>query len=178
MHDPNTLAFDIHIGGVRLFEIWHVDPEKDGDDDSCGWGWPKLSESEIGLAYSLMHNEYDNLRSWYDGVPDYTAESRIRQLFRIHKRHVRPWWKHPRWHAHHWEIKVVPVEKLKRWLFSRCAYCGRRFKWGYAPLSTMWHNDGPRWFSTEKNLYHHDCYADKKHKEQTAKCDGSPNGGY
>jgi hypothetical protein len=33
MHDPMTVAFQIG----KLVTIWHVDPEKDGSDDSCGW---------------------------------------------------------------------------------------------------------------------------------------------
>jgi hypothetical protein len=55
MHDPQTVAFDIKRPWPRLttqdFErrtwgrfywpswvtIWHVDPERDGTDDSCGW---------------------------------------------------------------------------------------------------------------------------------------------
>lgn len=34
MHDPMTVAFDIKYPRIT---IWHVDPEKDGTDDSCGW---------------------------------------------------------------------------------------------------------------------------------------------
>ena len=49
MHDPMTVAFEIRSPikrknkffpeGYRqsLVTIWHVDPEKDGTDDSCGW---------------------------------------------------------------------------------------------------------------------------------------------
>lgn len=50
MHDPMTVAFDIKSPlrgkptqfwpeGYRntLITIWHVDPEADGSDDSCGW---------------------------------------------------------------------------------------------------------------------------------------------
>lgn len=33
MYDPMTVAFDV----PRLFTVWHVDPCKDGSDDSCGW---------------------------------------------------------------------------------------------------------------------------------------------
>lgn len=45
MHDPQTVAFEIRIGSKYkkdgnyrspLITIWHVDPEKDGTDDSCG----------------------------------------------------------------------------------------------------------------------------------------------
>ena len=43
MHEPMTVAFEIKslfkTRGYRnsLITVWHVDPEKDGTDDSCGW---------------------------------------------------------------------------------------------------------------------------------------------
>lgn len=44
MHDPMTVAFEIKLPFrseknkyKSLITIWHVDPEKDGSDDSCGW---------------------------------------------------------------------------------------------------------------------------------------------
>ena len=44
MHDPWTLAHKIkspfkNKSGYRnsLISIWHVDPETDGTDNSCGW---------------------------------------------------------------------------------------------------------------------------------------------
>lgn len=46
MHDPKCVAHEIYLrkkqrkdGTYRspFITIWHVDPEKDGTDDSCGW---------------------------------------------------------------------------------------------------------------------------------------------
>jgi len=44
MHDNKTVAFEIKNPFVKkrgyrpsIITIWHVDPEKDGSDDSCGW---------------------------------------------------------------------------------------------------------------------------------------------
>jgi len=46
MHSPETVAFEIYLGRKKkkngdyrslLITIWHVDPETDGTDDSCGW---------------------------------------------------------------------------------------------------------------------------------------------
>lgn len=46
MHDPMTVAHEIYLGPKKkknghyrspLITIWHVDPETDGTDDSCGW---------------------------------------------------------------------------------------------------------------------------------------------
>jgi len=46
MHDPMCVAHEIYLGAKErkngsyrspIITIWHVDPEKDGTDDSCGW---------------------------------------------------------------------------------------------------------------------------------------------
>lgn len=57
MHDPMTLAFSIKrpwphrfkLGRSRpywpsIVDIWHVDPERDGSDDSCGWSYVRVPE--------------------------------------------------------------------------------------------------------------------------------------
>lgn len=58
MHDPSTLAFSIKrpwpsrfrlSSNRRLYwpsivDIWHVDPERDGSDDSCGWSFVRVPE--------------------------------------------------------------------------------------------------------------------------------------
>jgi hypothetical protein len=42
--------------------IWHVDPERDGSDDSCGWSFPKLTgeqwERLRNVAWSEGRNPY------------------------------------------------------------------------------------------------------------------------
>jgi len=80
-------------------------------------------------------------------------------VMRAYLRHHRPWWKHPRWHVHHWSIQVHFIQNLKRWLFSRCASCGERFSWGYAPVTPKWEGTGPLWFKSETKIYHHKCLA-------------------
>ena len=112
MHDPMTVAFTIRRpwkdrrqSNERfayyppIVTIWHVDPERDGSDDSCDW----------------------------------------------FNRAGRRWRWHPRWHFWHWKLQVHPVQELKRWLFSRCAGCGKRFPWNYSPITNTWDGDGPRW---------------------------------
>lgn len=37
--------------------IWHVDPERDGTDDSCGWFSPKLTEDQVRILKSLAWSE-------------------------------------------------------------------------------------------------------------------------
>jgi len=68
MHDPMTVAFAIkrpwpgrYPDGNRywptLVTIWHVDPEKGGSDDSCGWSHPRLSDFQRSRLQSLAWNE-------------------------------------------------------------------------------------------------------------------------
>lgn len=58
MHDPMTLAFEIkrlwptrlswplrRLYWPALIQVWHVDPERDGSDDSCGWSFVRVPES-------------------------------------------------------------------------------------------------------------------------------------
>lgn len=72
-------------------------------------------------------------------------------------RDIRPWYRHPRWHVHHWRIQVLFLQTLKRFLFSRCCKCGKRFSWGYAPVTDQWDGEGPRWFRGEPGVRHADC---------------------
>lgn len=85
MHDPNTVAFDIYFGKKETSKgryktpfvtIWHLDPEKHGDDDSCGWFIrchhidPKLVEKvRREFEFNFKH-EY-----WFNsgGYPQFSA---------------------------------------------------------------------------------------------------------
>lgn len=255
MHDPSTLAIEIKYPWKRktshgeyrdsIVDIWHIDPCKDGSDDSCGWfmrarhgdqkvleriikryefDWDRIFISEnSGTIYHsgffkpsgdphfsvqgivlnlffLAACEYFNAdgrtnwgkaRKWmrkhlfdilifaenptdslFDGI---TRKFEIgcgevhdtrRRKERIERmaattygwilREERPWYKHPRWHVRHWEIKVLPLQAFKRWAFSRCYKCGKGFSWGYCPVSDGWGGEGPKWFRSEKGIYHSD----------------------
>lgn len=230
-----------------LVTIWHVDPEKDGIDDSCGWfkrahhgdkamlskiekaiefdfdrtftpddedeesgkrtyftglfkpnGDPNLSVIGItlDLFFSAIHTYYDHdwkkARKWmnkhlfeilhfaenptdslHDGITrkfqkgcgeEYTERARKERIHNLAAtiygwilRKEQKWWKHPRWHIHHWKIQVRFIDNLKRFLFSRCCKCGKHFPWGYSVCTNSWNCTGPRWFRSEKDVYHSDC---------------------
>lgn len=73
MHDPMTLAFEIKRPWPEppsalfpdkrepfypsLVDIWHVDPETDGTDDSCGFVFPKFTKFQLERLKSLAWNE-------------------------------------------------------------------------------------------------------------------------
>lgn len=235
MHDPMTVAFEIKNplarrspGGYRpsLVTVWHVDPETDGSDDSCGWfararhgdkekraklrrefeyhcyaehgGWfdkdgdPKFSSIAITLgmfrvaAYvhfgswpkaerfvrrhlaDIMHFAENPVDSLFNAITSrYGKESkadRVNQFADVVYAWVlradRPWWRHPRWHVHHWRLQVHPLQSLRRRLFSRCEECERGFRSGESVVGRCW-DEPPRrwfeWFRSERYIRHADC---------------------
>lgn len=265
MHDPTTQAFDIKYPwlkygkkGRNKFEqgyresfitIWHVDPQKDGTDDSCGWfkrarhgdkatlqriirrfefdwdrsftsedtkrtyytgyffpkdggnGYPQLSPIAITMNLfflaALEHfdrgdENWDRSRkkAWkflncniaeiicFAENPTDSMQTSICQTYGVDDRpnarqerienfaniiygwilrEERPWYRHPRWHVHHWKLQVHLLQMFKRWAFSKCCKCGKQFSWGYSPVSNNWDSTGPRWFRSEEGVYHSDC---------------------
>lgn len=154
MYDPMTVAFEIRCLGVT---IWHVDPEKRGDDDSCDWFGRKVeptpAEEEVQNALADMATLLDNRPHFPDSPEHQRFQALKKALFQARRK--KGWRIHPRWHVWHWSIQVAFVQKLKRRLFSRCIRCGKRFPWGYCPVGT-WSSRGPRWFRNEE-CWHHDC---------------------
>jgi len=177
MHDPMTVAHEIRrpwadkkpmMGGFRyypsLVTIWHVDPEKDGTDDSCDWFYRNLTEQERAAALEMRTNvnTVNHPRCLFGTISQEDQEHILLLQWRAARDYYRPrpWWQHPRWHIHHWKIQVHFVQALKRFLFSRCAKCGKGFPWNYAPISSSWSGGGPRWFRGEPNVFHHGCDGD------------------
>lgn len=52
MHDPLT-----QLWSNRFFILWHVDPETDGSDDSCGWFSPRLTKEQLDRLESIARDE-------------------------------------------------------------------------------------------------------------------------
>jgi len=78
------------------------------------------------LAASLAFSTVDNL-NFADDVPRY-----IRLLAAAYRRDLRPWWKHPRWHVHHWRINFDLTRNLRR-MFQRCPACNKALGFGCVP---------------------------------------------
>lgn len=70
MHDPMTVAFTIKRPWPyrsnfnrkdwfwpSIVTIWHVDPESDGSDDSCGWSRPPLTPTDRKIIDDLVEWE-------------------------------------------------------------------------------------------------------------------------
>ncbi len=139
---------------------------------------PVTLEEATKWAVILTHNSVDNFRNslcflsgyhsnWYHGETpntekedEYWREENARSFFNaigaFILRERRFWFQHPKWHIHHWELQIHPLQAFKRWAFSRCCKCGGRFKWGALVGTDSWNSDGPSWRG-EKQVYHMDC---------------------
>ena len=137
----------------------------------CAWVWSriawdrdrrsKLTVGEWWSVVNLSSDPHDNLRSIL-ADPDVDAKYKVERFLycamKAYTRYHRTWWMHPKWHIHHWRIQFHFGQTLRRWLFSRCARCEKRFAWGYSPISSGWHTRKLRWFEGEQNCYHRGCY--------------------
>lgn len=119
---------------------------------------PSPTRAEIDHIYQLDANPVDNLRMSVAGVKDAeTCADFFITVYSCYLRFHRPWWRHPRWHFWHWEFQVHPWQTFRRWAFTRCAGCGKRFAWGASPISHSWDSQPTSWFGSEVGLYHEDC---------------------
>jgi hypothetical protein len=123
--------------------------------------WKKTHKYMRSHLFDLLYFAENPVDSLYSSITDYEGgkkNERIRYfascIYPYILRDIRPWWKHPRWHIHHWKIQVPMIQVLKRFLFSRCEWCGKRFRWGESPTVTSWDHKGPFWFRSERNAYH------------------------
>lgn len=86
MHDPMTQAFSWPERNT-IITIWHVDPETDGSDDSCGYTYPKLSKDQLARISILAREEanspyYQALKAKALDSPT-EVETLLRQAFLI-----------------------------------------------------------------------------------------------
>jgi len=63
-----------------------------------------------------------------------------------------------RFHVHHWKLQIHPLQRLRRRLLTRCAWCSGRHRTG-DPVDVSMRWDGVRapWWRGERDLYHHGC---------------------
>ncbi len=222
--------------------IWHVDPERDGTDDSCGYSYVKLTRKQKNILHNAAWHEsrHPHFLAWrekefsgtvaeceslyrglvllvcrvlrikitFDQAAKYATEAtHIRDVPKFggafcflpgyhtnsekdseenRRQHFegilagvarniltqrRPWYRHPKWHFWHWRFQCQPLILFKRWAFSRCSKCGGRFSWGYSPVTNSWNSTGPRWFRSEKDTFHSDCYQMKTTMETVVICE-------
>jgi|GEM_PF-3077118 len=99
------------------------------------WRKPFVRKHDMdGLLIDLALNPGDNLAPSKDSHKDY-PQSFILLLAASMHRQIKPWWKHPRWHLHHWKVTFHLVRNLRR-MRQRCATCRKRLGFGYCPTQS------------------------------------------
>lgn len=101
-----------------------------GNHGAHASAWLKMFTRErivAPIAARLALNPTDNLSSVED------SESVVRLIAAALNRQFRPWWKHPRWHVHHWRINFNLARNIRR-MVEPCATCGKALGFGYSPI--------------------------------------------
>ncbi|AXU20361.1 hypothetical protein C7W88_16915 [Novosphingobium sp. THN1] len=114
-----------------------------GNEGACRSWWRKTftKRRDVNdIAMELALDPLDNLSSIEE------PGSVVRLIAGALHRRFKPWWKHPRWHVHHWKVNFHLPRNLRRMLIDKCGTCGKRLGWNYCPVS-----DGSK-------LHHSDCY--------------------
>lgn len=95
-----------------------------------------LSNKEFQYVYQLAYNPVDNFQWHMKGIMEpgekgyKNFEEFVFLVFRCFRSYYRPWYKHPRWHIHHWRIQFHPWQQFKRKFIERCDKCHKKFKGG------------------------------------------------
>jgi hypothetical protein len=125
----DALALTLMVAhGLELQRWWNG---RRGGKGAHGAGWRRVfmrRRNVVDQACDLALNPIDNLSAVEE------PEAMIRHVAAALNRHYRPWWKHPRWHVHHWKVNVNIVRNLKR-MFQPCATCRKPLGFGYCPVS-------------------------------------------
>lgn len=168
MHDPMVVAFtipspiperkkwrDVRPGEKR----WTLGRRRRTNAEHLGqpvypWWRPKAWEPRVaGRAFGLR-----------TAVTVWHVEPGGRDAFAVckNRRQKRDGsWTYDRrwaWHVHHWHLQVHLEQRVRRFLLERCELCGRRYPWGYAPVSHSWDAPRSRWRDgVVRRSYHHEC---------------------
>lgn len=212
MHDPMSQALDLcwrpwhwpralftHLGcpyrpyHESFVTVWHIDPEREGNDDSCriddrkrrpdvvgvGWRWRFHFVHFAWLRLSLVAVLGDGgFRFSFFG-----SKQKRRPEFAIDVRRISPGWGTPGalltaaipYPIVGWSVTVHPWRSFRRWLFTRCERCGKRFRWNYAPISHSWDSPKPRFLRGARGLYHHECDAVQTKENAAARASAGAN---
>jgi hypothetical protein len=162
----------VHASALEvLYAVWNIihwrQPRKGWRGDHpymrllARWRHQREMAAALPDLLEMVGSPIDSLHSLIGRAraADDDGQKAMGELFvavaRIMRGARRPWWKHPRFHVHHWRLQLFPLQNFKRWAFTRCAKCGKGFKWGHTGVGS-WDGDGPTWFKSEQ-LEHFDC---------------------
>lgn len=108
----------------------------------------RFMEKNMYRIVAFAENPHDSMLNTIQNKYREKREERVASLAQMIYgcilRWDQKWWRHPRWHIHHWQIQIHPVQKIWNWLTRRCCKCGKRFKYNECPIgswdgSSVWH---------------------------------------
>lgn len=169
MFDPLTVAWEIkypwkHVCSngfayrKAIITVWHKDPCSDGTDSSC---WHRYENRKLNPYEKALNQYLYDAETIFDNRPHY-PDSREHHWFqkcknlRLEWRKRRDIWRIPwRFHFWHYRLQVHGLQIMYRWLFSRCAICGKRFAWkeevvGNWEGNRIWHCECDRQIQVNK----------------------------
>jgi hypothetical protein len=177
MHDPDVVAWEIwrpwpqrssmsatgsHTDGVRWsirFNHTH-DPGCADDPPHKHGAWPWWKPSSYRRFWRMAGRDYywpPIMTVWHREPRGRDALSECQRRYQDRDgqwRLTRSW----KWHVWHYRLQFPPLQKLRRRLLTRCAWCGGRDAKGNSVNSSLsW--DGPRghWWRGEPGMYHGVC---------------------
>jgi hypothetical protein len=148
MHDPMVVAHTIR----RPWPQVRRRPNRTGRRVAVRFSWRRWYDFRSAVFMTHWHVLGLELY-WPSLVTIWHVEPGGRDSLTVCK-HSGRW----RWHVHHWRFQLPPLQALRRWLLTRCSWCGGRSRKGdVVNVSHQW--DGPRgrWWRGEPGLFHADC---------------------
>jgi hypothetical protein len=88
-----------------------------------------ITPKQMVKMINVCVDPVDNLRHCVETEKQEDVENLFFLCLRFYMKITRPWYKHPRWHIHHWRFQIHPWQKIRRYLFERCEICKKGFRW-------------------------------------------------
>jgi len=120
--------------------------------------WGKANKFMQRNLYNIMSFAENNIDSMHDNITqrygrserEQRIDSAVSIIYPYVCRMLRPWYRHPRWHIHHWKIQFHPWQNIKRRYWTKCSKCKKRgFKGGAMGNwsgTEIWHEEcGGAW---------------------------------
>ncbi len=116
-----------------------------------GWQYGRsrnfLSSAELEQVMILATAPGDNFKNHTINDENSFIEM-FHMIWNNYRRFHRSWYKHPRWHIHHWQIQFVFIRDIKRRYWDKCSVCGKRGFKGSAignwEGTKIWHSECDR----------------------------------
>ncbi len=123
-----SLALCLMVASELELRRWWNGQRGNGGAHASAWLKAFTRERIImPLAVRLALNPLDNLSSLNE------PEAVVGCVASALNRHFRPWWRHPRWHVHHWKVNFTLIRNFSRML-EPCGTCGKSLGFGYCPV--------------------------------------------